>query len=152
MFTSRSCWFVWISSPLVMDSSIQASFFSFTAIFLSFEIQKKFIDKFCYILTSMASFKLSLVPRFCAFKSLSNIFTWSSNSLFFKSAVVSWVVSWVSFLSLSLDFKISFSDFLLYLSNKVSEFFNLTYNSTIYKKRMIKSWCIGKVESSNLQY
>ena len=38
-FTSSNCWFVCISSPFVMDSSIQASFFSFTATFLSCESQ-----------------------------------------------------------------------------------------------------------------
>ena len=33
--TSRSCWLVWISSPLVSDNCIHASFFSLMAIFLS---------------------------------------------------------------------------------------------------------------------
>ena len=153
-FTSSSCWFVWISSPFVMDSSIQASFFSFTATFLSCESQIRiwiqsyitmfYLKSVSLIFTSIASFKLSLVPRLWAFKSLSNILTWSSNSLFFKSAVVNWVVSWVSFLSFSLDFKISFSDFFWHLSNKVSEFFSLTY---MYCKRMIieQFWCILKV-------
>ena len=52
--TSRSCWFVWISSPLVSDNCIHASFFSLMAIFLSLKHMFMFlgwvkvIDLKCY--------------------------------------------------------------------------------------------------------
>ena len=73
LITSISCWFVRISSPFVLDSSIHASFFSLIATFLA----------------SIASLKWSWTPIFCLSKSLSNVVICPSASFKLTSHVES---------------------------------------------------------------